>query len=93
MHAELRRMASELRQLAIESSFARMHHFSSNLFATNPPTLDRFVAYCEGVGDLQDGENPQTIRRALALAQKVKGGSSLEDAIAAAWRSFPLTTR
>ena len=93
MHRELRRMASDLSELSIESSFTQIHHFSSDQFVKRPSTLDEFVNYCEGVSDFKDGENPQTIRRALAVIEKVRGGSSLQNAIEDAWQSFPLVTR
>ena len=88
-----RKMARQLRELSIESSFTKIHHFSRPQFATKRSTLDEFVKYCEGVSDFQDGENPQTIKRALAAVDAVKDGHSLEDAIADAWRSFPLVKR
>ena len=93
MHRELWRMARQLRELSIESSFPQIHHFSSERFASPPSTLHQFEEYCEGVVDFQKGENAQTIKRALAVVENVKGGSSLDDAIADAWRSFPLVTR
>ncbi len=93
MHRELRKMARELRELSIESSFQRIHHFSSKRFATPQSTLNQFERYSERVSDFHDGENAQTIKRALAVVENAKGGSSLEDAIADAWRAFPLVTR
>lgn len=92
-HADLRRMARQFRELGIPGAFARVHHFSSSRFASKPSTLRDFVAYCEGVDDFQYGENPQTIRRGLAVCDSVRQGHPLADAIAAAWRSFPLVTR
>ena len=82
-----------MRELSIESSFTQIHHFSSERFASKASTLDEFEKYCEGVSELRDEENPQTIRRALAVVEKVRGGSSLHSGIADAWRSFPLVTR
>ncbi len=93
MHRELRKMARELRELSIESSFQRIHHFSSDRFASKPSTLRGFEKYSERVGYFEVGENPQTIKRALAVVEAIRGGSSLEDAIAVAWRLFPLVTR
>ncbi len=93
MHRELWKMARELRELSIESSFQRIHHFSSERFASSPSTLHQFEKYSEGVSDFEDGENAQTIRRALAVVENIRDGSSLDDAIADAWRTFPLVTR
>ncbi len=87
------KMARELRELSIESSFTRIHHFSSERFDSPPSTLRQFEKYSESVSDFHDGENAQTIKRALAVVENVRGGSSLYDAIADAWRAFPLVTR
>ncbi len=66
---------------------------SSERFASSPSTLHQFEKYSEGVSDFEDGENAQTIRRALAVVENIRDGSSLDDAIADAWRTFPLVTR
>ena len=93
MHRELWKADRELPELSIESSFQQIHHFSSERFASSPSTLHQFEKYSEGVSDFEDGENAQTIRRALAVVENVRDGSSLDDAIADAWRTFPLVTR
>jgi hypothetical protein len=93
MHTDVHAMASQFRRLSIENAFPRVHHFSSGRFVKGPPTLTRFITYCESVADFQDGENPQTLRRALAVCTNLSGGFSLDEAITEAWRAFPLVTR
>ena len=75
MHRELWKADRELRELSIESSFQQIHHFSSERFASTPLTLHQFEKYSEGVSDFEDGENAQTIRRALAVVENVRGMS------------------
>ncbi len=74
MHRELWKADRELRELSIESSFQQIHHFSSERFASSPSTLHQFEKYSEGVSDFEDGENAQTIRRALAVVENVRDG-------------------
>jgi hypothetical protein len=93
MQADVHAMATRFRSLSIEPAFPRVHHFSSDRFASKPTTLRRFVAYCDSVAVFQDGENPQTIQRALAVIENLRLGRSLDAAIAEAWRAFPLVTR
>ena len=93
-HRELERMAAAIRELNLESRFPELHHFSTDKFSVKPPTLEGFVTYCERIGEFDaNGENPQTIRRAMLFAEKVKQGQSPNDAIASAWQDFPLVTR
>lgn len=89
-----RQMDAALRGLGAEASFPNLHHFSDGKFATKPPTLDIFCAYCDGVGELQaDGENRQTIARVTAFVDQVRQGVSRHEAVAAAWMTHPLVTR
>lgn len=92
MTEDLKQMAREIRRLGLESAFPTIHHFSSSKFRSRPSTLDQFVDHCDP-RNLRDGENPQTIRRALAVCRNRDRGMSREAAIAAAWEEYQLVTR
>jgi len=92
--ADHHQMADQIRRLGLEESFPDVHHFSDDKFATRPGTLKSFCVYCDGVGEFDEaGENPQTIRRAVAFAEHIQRGTSRGEALAAAWQSYPLVTR
>lgn len=86
-------MARRLREFGIEAEFPRIHHFASDAFSSKPASLDQFVAYCETIGEFQRGENPQTIRRGLAVCDNLQSGRMPDPAIREAWSAFPLATR
>lgn len=87
-------MADMLRKLGADASFPDIHHFASESFLTRPRSLHSFCAYCDRVNDLEEnGENRQTIRRAIDFAERLQRRVPREQALAEAWTNYPLVTR
>lgn len=75
-------------ELAIEEWFTQVNHFNSSQMKNSASTLKSFVNYC---GHIRiNGQNAQTIERALEVARYVEKGISPTTAISIAWKTHPL---
>ncbi len=90
---ELQEMAARLQRQDCVDCFRKIHHYKLDVFSSPPPSLKGFLKYCASTGYFLDGENPQTIRRALAVCELAETGSSIKSAVDDAWIRFPLRTR
>ena len=75
-------------ELDIEEWFTEVNHFSSNQMKSSSSTLKSFVNYCAHIRI--NGQNAQTIERALEVARYVEKGISPTTAISIAWKTYPL---
>ena len=75
-------------ELGLEEWFSDVNHFSLNQLKPNLSTLTSFVEYCVHIRI--NGQNAQTIERALEVAHYVEKGISPCIAIRLAWDSYPL---
>jgi len=86
-------LVAEMPALRVDTLFPDIHHFSSGKFDRRPSNLAQFADYCHKVGRLSEGENVQTIRRALDCMRRIKRGEAEDQALEYAWHWYPLLTR
>ncbi len=87
----LARLESKWLSLGIAQEFHRVHHFSDPKFSGKRETLKGFIKWCDG-RDIQ-GENAQTVQRALDVVTRVEASHTFDDALYGAWAAFPVVTR
>ena len=75
-------------ELNIEEWFTEVNHLSSSRMKSSSSTLESFVNYCDHIRI--NGQNAQTIERALEVARYVDKGISPTTAINIAWKTYPL---
>ena len=88
---DLELMKRKWTSLNIEKYFTKVHHFSSEKFATKPSGLNVFFNWCVQREIME--ENLQTLHRALTAASLFEQGRSIEQAIDSAWKQYPVCKR
>lgn len=78
---------------SFDEEFRGLHHFSKHPpFSSRPSTFAEFRAYCEGLerGVQPNGENEQTIARAVRYLELLSTGQGKDSALTQAWEAFPV---
>ena len=89
--SDLEQMKEDWERHGIATQFSKVHHFSSDKFATNPSGLNGFYNWCIE-RDILD-ENYQTLQRANRVVALIESGVTTQTAINQAWKDFPICTR
>ena len=90
-NADLDLMKRKWESLGIQKHFSKVHHFSSDKFATKPSSLNVFHNWCMK-REIMD-ENLQTLQRALTTVSLFEQGQGIEQSIDSAWKKHPIIKR
>lgn len=81
-------MKNRWEELSIESYFPDAHHFASEKFDSEAPTLCEHYDYC--IDKNIRGENIQTLERCLKVAKLYGNGLDIDEAIEQSWLEYPV---
>ncbi len=81
-------MKNKWEELDIVPYFTESHHFSSERFNSEAPTLYEHCDYC--IGKKIQGENIQTLERCLKVAKLYGNGLDIDEAIEQSWLEYPI---
>jgi len=73
--------------LKIQGFFHQVHHFSSPQYSGRHESMKSFISWCRNHNI--EGQNLQTLDRALCVVEFMKEGERFDHALTIAWKKYP----